>query len=94
MHRPTVTKGIDFNGRRDNTIVQEKIGAKMYRRVRKEEHITVTREPGGQYIGHVTPANGTGSEIARCILNYLQNNDFDINELEAIDCDDTATNRG
>lgn len=86
MNWLTVTKGIYFDGRKD----QEKIGAKMYRRVRKE----VTREPGGQYIGHVTPANGTGSEITKCILNYLQNNDFDINELEAIGCDGTATNTG
>lgn len=30
------------------------------------------REPGGEYIGHVTPANGNGSEIAKCIINYLK----------------------
>ena len=94
MHQLIVTKGIYFDGRKDNTIVQQKIRAKMYRRVRKEEHISVIREPGGQYIGHVTPSNGTGSEIAKCILNYLKHVDFNMNELEAIGCDGTATNTG
>ncbi|GBN68392.1 hypothetical protein AVEN_49978-1 [Araneus ventricosus] len=36
MDRLIVTKGIYFEGRKDNTIFQEKIGTKMYRRIRKE----------------------------------------------------------
>ncbi|GBO28230.1 hypothetical protein AVEN_152670-1 [Araneus ventricosus] len=92
MNRLIVTKGIYFDGRRDNTIFQEKIGTKIYRRIRKEEHISVIREPGGQYVGHVTLASGIGSDIAKCILKYLEDNNVDINELEAICCDGTATN--
>ncbi|GBL91809.1 hypothetical protein AVEN_172735-1 [Araneus ventricosus] len=57
-------------------------------------HISVIREPGGQYVGHVTPANGTGSDITKCILKYVEDNDVDINELEATGCDGTATNTG
>lgn len=34
MHRLTVTKRIYFDGRKDNTIVQEKIGAKVYHKER------------------------------------------------------------
>ncbi|GBL87561.1 hypothetical protein AVEN_165169-1 [Araneus ventricosus] len=94
MDRLIVTKGIYFDGRKDNTIFQEKIGTKIYRRIRKEEHISVIREPGGQYIGHVTPASGIGSDIAKCILKYLEENNVNINELEAIGCDGTATNLG
>ncbi|GBN60657.1 hypothetical protein AVEN_178702-1 [Araneus ventricosus] len=54
------------------------------------------REPRRQYIGHVTPASGTGSDIAKCILKYqyLEDIDVDINELEAIGCDGTATDKG
>lgn len=94
MNLSLVTKGIYFDGRKDDTLFQEKIGAKIYRRVRKEEHISMIQEPGGQYVGHVTPASGTGSEIAKCVLKYLEENDIDINELEAIGCDGTATNTG
>ncbi|GBO17713.1 hypothetical protein AVEN_142841-1 [Araneus ventricosus] len=94
MERLIVSKGIYFDGRKDNTIFQEKIGAKIYRRIRKEEHISVIHEPGGQYIGHITPASGIGSDIAKWSLKYLEDNNVAINELEAIGCDGTATNTG
>ncbi|GBL85642.1 hypothetical protein AVEN_193108-1 [Araneus ventricosus] len=90
MERLIVTKGIYFDGRKGNTILQERIGTKIYRRIKKEEHISVIREPGGQYVGHVIPASGTGSDIAKC----MDDNDVDINELEAIGCDGIATNTG
>ncbi|GBM43117.1 hypothetical protein AVEN_222173-1 [Araneus ventricosus] len=35
-------------------------------------------------VGHDTPSSGTGSDIAKCILKYLEDNDVDINELESI----------
>ena len=50
------------------------------------------QEPGGQYVGHVTEVNGTGSEIARCILKYLENKNFDRTQLEAIGCNGINTN--
>ncbi|CAH0558644.1 unnamed protein product [Brassicogethes aeneus] len=88
-----VTKGLYFDGRKDNTIYQQKIGAKLYRRVKKEEHISLIREPGGQYVGHVTPSSATGSELSKYIVKYLHDNDIDINELEAIGCDVVQTTR-
>ncbi|GBM81935.1 hypothetical protein AVEN_4089-1 [Araneus ventricosus] len=66
----------------------------MHRRIRKEEHIRLIREPGGQYVGHVTPASGICSDIAKCNLKYLEDYVVGINELEAIGCDGTATNTG
>ncbi|GBN52865.1 hypothetical protein AVEN_183485-1 [Araneus ventricosus] len=33
-----------------------------------------------------------GSDIGKCILKYLEENDVDINELEGISCDGSATN--
>ncbi|GBM98033.1 hypothetical protein AVEN_124572-1, partial [Araneus ventricosus] len=53
-------------------------------------HIRVIPEPGGQYVGHVTPPSGTVSDVVKCILKYLEDNDVDINELEAIGCDGTV----
>ncbi|GBN66540.1 hypothetical protein AVEN_39446-1, partial [Araneus ventricosus] len=38
----------------------------------------------------VTPPSGTVSDVVKCILKYLEDNDVDINELEAIGCDGTV----
>lgn len=89
-----LVKAIYFDGRKDNTLVQEKIGSKMYRKVVKEEHISIIHEPGGNYIGHVTPVKGTGGEIAKCILEHLEKEQFNLNEIVAIGCDGTSTNTG
>ncbi|GBM62377.1 hypothetical protein AVEN_255736-1 [Araneus ventricosus] len=51
-------------------------------------------ERRGQYVGPVTPASGTDSDIAKCILKYLEDNDVHINELESIGFKGTATNTG
>ncbi|KAJ8893361.1 hypothetical protein PR048_005952 [Dryococelus australis] len=56
--------------------------------------IGLIHEPGGQYVGHVTPVNSTGSKIAKCILKYLENSNFDINQLQVSGCDGTFTNTG
>ncbi|GBM75501.1 hypothetical protein AVEN_42993-1 [Araneus ventricosus] len=45
-------------------------------------------------VGHVTPASGTGSDIAKWILKYVEDNDVDINELESVGFKGTATNTG
>lgn len=85
---------IYFDGRKDKTIAQENIGSKMYRRTIKEEHVSMIGEPGGKYIGHVTPKKGTGNEIADSIYEYLESKGFDMSAVEAIGCDGTATNTG
>ncbi|GBL91580.1 hypothetical protein AVEN_23639-1 [Araneus ventricosus] len=40
------------------------------------------------------PVSGTGSDIAKCILKYLEDNDVDINELESTGFKGTVTNTG
>uniref|UniRef100_A0A1B6J5V0 Uncharacterized protein n=1 Tax=Homalodisca liturata TaxID=320908 RepID=A0A1B6J5V0_9HEMI len=85
---------IYFDGRKDKTITQEKIGSKMYRRTIKEEHVSVISEPGGKYIGHVTPKNGTGNGIADSIWEHLESKGFDMSAVEAVGCYGTATNTG
>lgn len=67
--------GLYFDGRKDKTCTQVKGGAKYYRRIHTEEHISLVQEPGSCYIGHVTPASGTAIDISKCILNFLDENE-------------------
>lgn len=90
----TETQRIYFNGRKDNTLFLDKIGNKMYRRVKKEEHLWLIRDTGGQYIGHVSLESSIGQGIAESIINYLEANDVDLDELEAFGSDGTTTNTG
>lgn len=66
----------------------------MYRKLKKEEHISLVQEPGGQYMGHLIPKSGKGSEIAKIIMCYLDNKNLDSEQFIAIGCDGTATNTG
>ncbi|GBN02119.1 hypothetical protein AVEN_191271-1 [Araneus ventricosus] len=91
MDRLIVTKRKYFDGRKDNTTFKEKTGTKIYQRMRKEV--------GNMSICDILPtsytlASGTSSDIAKCILKYLEDNDVGINELEAISCDGTETQDG
>lgn len=87
-------KEIYFDGRKDNTLIQEKIGAKIHRIVRKEEHISMISEQVGQYIGYVVPKTGTGKDIAKSIFDYMKIEDFDMSAVLAFGCDGTVTNTG
>ena len=77
-----------------NLIIKEKNGNKMQHRTRKEEYISLVQEPGGNYLGHLTPPRPTKSEIANGIFCYLENNNFDYVKLVAIGCDGTVINTG
>ncbi|GBL75922.1 hypothetical protein AVEN_234256-1 [Araneus ventricosus] len=45
-------------------------------------------------VGHFKPASGTSSDLADCILKYLEDNDVGIIEPESIGFKGTATNTG
>ena len=55
--------GIYFDGRKDQTrfLIPDENGH-FHPRLIKEEHITVTVEPSGDYLGHVTPETPIYSE--------------------------------
>ena len=48
--------GISFDGRKDLTraLIPDSTG-RLHPRIIKEQHISVTAEPSGRYVGHVTP---------------------------------------
>lgn len=86
-------QSVYFDGRKDKTLKNEKIGRKFYKRSIVEEHIVLIREPESKYIGHVSPESGNASNTAKSILEYL-NKEFDLSQLAAVGCDGTPTNTG
>ena len=40
--------------------------------VKQVEHYTVLKEPGGQYLTHVTPTSGKGVDIAAEIVTVVR----------------------
>lgn len=70
-----------FDGRKDLTVVQEKHGAKYFRKEIKEEHVTLLKEPGGIYLDHLSPKGGTAVEVLQCICEYLDKTGYDYDNL-------------
>ena len=58
--------GLDFDGRKDRTMVQEKMAdGKLHRQITSEEHISIVFEPCSSYFTHVSPNSGTSKSIAK-----------------------------
>lgn len=89
-----VVKSIYFDGRKDKTLVNEKIGERYHRKEVLEEHISVLAEPGSIYLGHTTPSRGTAKEIVTSIVFLLENQGLNLDEVICVGCDGTATNTG
>lgn len=83
-----------FDGRKDGTLIIEKLKSKQFRRTKKEEHYSILQEPGSAFVGHVSPSSGSAENIANSILSYLTEAGFSIDELDVIGCDGTVTNTG
>lgn len=65
-------KSLYFDGRKDATLTIEKKSGRSHRKNIQEEHVPLISEPGGIYIGHITPKSGTASAIKEAILKYIQ----------------------
>lgn len=83
--------GLFFDGRKDKTLFLEKGKDKILHKVfRKEEHISVIGEPGGNYLGHAALQNGEANSIVAGLTNVVDEKaDFC-----AIGCDGTVVNTG
>lgn len=90
----TVIKSIYFDGRKDKTLINEKIGNRYRRKEVLEEHVSVLAEPGSIYLGHTTPNRGTGKEIQISITTLLEGQRWKLDDLICVGCDGTATNTG
>ncbi|CAH0552762.1 unnamed protein product [Brassicogethes aeneus] len=86
--------GLYFDGRKDKTLVQEKIGNRFHQKTIVEEHISLVQEPGSSYLCHITPNSGSARDIAQSILNHLDQSNVSTEELVAVGCDGTVVNTG
>ena len=85
--------GLYFDGRRDDTVKQIKIGNKFYKKVVKEEHYSLLKEPGSEYVGHVSPVNGEAITICNTIIEYFSTEDHgDLSKLRVVGCDGILKN--
>ena len=87
-------ESVYFDGRKDTTKVSEIIESKQYVKLAQEEHVTLVQEPDSHYIGHITPMTGSARNISCSILDFLQSNNYDVQNIIAIGCDETAVNTG
>ena len=86
--------GFWFDGKKDDTLcVETDSEGKKKNVVKKEEHVSVISEPGGQYVTHLTPPGGKGVEIAKDLTCFLQKFDL-LESWDVIGADSTAVNTG
>lgn len=83
-----------FDGRKDKTLNIIKKGAKKYRQILIEEHVSVLKEPDSVYVGYATPDRSTSKSIEMSIIALLSSKKINKENLMAIGCDGTVTNTG
>ena len=95
------TDSIDiyFDGRRDSTrtMINDSNG-QLHPIIIKDQHITVTVEPGGQYLGHFTPdvpihPDKPAKNVAKGVYLLLQQYNL-IQSCLVLGADGTAINTG
>lgn len=64
-------EGLYFDGRRDPTLFQERKGTKFYKSIKTEDHYSLLKEPGSEYIGHITPVSGDAPGICKTICDFF-----------------------
>ena len=90
----TKISGVFFDGRNDRTkVMLEDDNGKKYPSTQSEEHVTLTSEPGGDYLGHVTPAGKDAKSIANELLTFFVEGSVD-KTLEYFGGDSTPVNTG
>ena len=83
-----------FDGKKDQTLCVEKDErGKQYNVVRVEEHISVSAEPGGKYVTHLTPEGGKGKQVGDALVDYLTDHKV-VDSWQVMGGDSTAANTG
>ena len=60
----TTLLGLYFDGKKDRTMVQEKMAdGKLHRQITSEEHISIVFEPGSSYFTHVSPNKNNVAQV-------------------------------
>lgn len=87
-------QSIFFDGRRDETLVSLSIDGALYPRKIKEEHIAIVEEPFSQYVGHVAVERGTAEIIVDSMMDFFEQKDINLDQVNIIGCDGTNVNVG
>src|SRR6218665_186329 len=87
--------GIGYDGRKDVTLVQERLDDKCYTSRKTQEHVTSVSLSDGKFVGHISPTGGKAMHVTilKIIVQFLQKKNI-INRIEASACDGTNTNVG
>ena len=83
-----------FDGRKDQTLINEKKEDSYHKKNIMEEHITLMSEPGSNYLEHVSVSQGTSECITKAIWDFFEDKDCFTDSIQAIGCDGTAVNTG
>ncbi|GBM47205.1 hypothetical protein AVEN_271266-1 [Araneus ventricosus] len=87
-------KGLYFDGRKDSTLIEERVDTKRYTGKAKEERLCLIEELGSRYITHLSPSFGTAKQISATVIGYFEGITRDLSQLLAIGYDGTSVNTG
>ena len=88
-------KAFYFAGRKDQTKVVEETDDGILQQISTiEEHISLIREPGGSYLGHVSPSSSNAESFPNAILDFCYEKTIDLPNLDWVGCDGCPTNTG
>ena len=83
-----------MDGKKDITLFTDRDdNGKQFNHYKEEEHVSVSSEPGGKYVTHLTPVDGTGAKVAEAVFEYLREHGV-IDSWKIIGGDSTAANTG
>ncbi|KAH9638792.1 hypothetical protein HF086_002032 [Spodoptera exigua] len=102
LRKETVSQGhldtipaLFFDGRKDKTLKIVMKGGKKYRLTSVEEHISIIKEPGSDYVGYAVPSHGTAKGLESAIFQTVTGQlNMSLEDTLAIGCDGTVTNTG
>ena len=83
-----------FDSRKDATLVQSAgENKKLFKSIEMEKYYVVVGQPGEFYLSHTSPKDGKNRAIAKCIYDFIKDNDFEGN-LIIVGSGDTASITG
>ncbi|CAH1108696.1 unnamed protein product [Psylliodes chrysocephalus] len=88
-----IVKALYFDGQKDKSLTHNKKGDKYYyNTISEKEHISLVKEPGSIYLGHLALLFGAAILIKDVILDFYNRKEILIESLIAVGCDGTNDN--
>ena len=75
-------KALYFYGRKDETLVAEKTDhGTRHPGKKRQENITILKEPGGIFLGHAVPATDSAEDQQKAICNFLTSSAINMSKI-------------